>query len=102
MLAGILCSAEGPTERAMLKGEVGGFGHTVSRCPIPPPTPVLTITAGSAALYIMTYILSDWGHMLCLLRACGSAWFLHSSRGLGPIMAEPEDIIMSHCSLRIP
>ena len=86
----------------MPKGKVGGFGHTVTRCPISPPTPVLTITAGSAAHYIMTYILSDWGHMLCLLRACGSAWFLRSSRGLGPIMAEPEDIIMSHCSLRIP
>ena len=64
-------------------------------------THALTTTAGSARPLYDDMYYEDRGHMLCLVRACGGAWFLHSTRGLGPIMAEPEDIVMSHRSFGI-
>ena len=43
------------------------------------PTHPLTTTAGSARPLYDDMHYEDRGHMLYLVRACGSAWFLHST-----------------------
>ena len=43
----------------MPKGSVGGFGHTLFRCPLSCPTHTLTTTTDSTAHYMITCVLSD-------------------------------------------
>lgn len=78
----------------MPKEIVGGFGLTVIRSPVSSPTHALTPTTESAAHYIITCVLSDseafdiQGSRLCLMCACGSGPFLHTSCGSRPIILD--------------
>ena len=80
----------------MPEGAVGGFGHTVIRSPVSSSTHTLTQTTESSAHYIITCVLSDneafdiQGSRLCLMCACGSGPFLHTSRGSRPIILDLE------------
>lgn len=84
----------------MPKEAVGGFGHTVIRSPVSSPTHTLTPTTESAAHYTISRVLSDseafdiQGSRLCLICACGSGPFLHTSRGSRPIIPDYEHNIM--------